>query len=79
MHAQGIITLHILFTTLNTTNLKIGSMQEERKAMGVKINILARDGANKNQSQCKDNQKIFYHKHKYGLSRDSGHLKLFSR
>ena len=25
--------------------------------MGVKINILARDGANKHQCQCKDNQK----------------------
>ena len=32
-------------------------MQEARKAKGVKMNILARDGANKNQCQCKDNQK----------------------
>ena len=32
-------------------------MQEARKPMGVKINILARDGANKSQCQCKDYQK----------------------
>ena len=31
-------------------------MQEARKAKGVKINILARDGANKRKCQCKDNQ-----------------------
>ena len=33
MHAQGIITLHILFTTLNTTKRKIGSLQEAKKAI----------------------------------------------
>ena len=32
-------------------------MQEARKAMGVKINVLERDGENKSQCQCKDNQK----------------------
>ena len=33
-HAQGIITLHILFTTLNTTNWKKkGSIQKARKAI----------------------------------------------
>ena len=58
MHAQGIITLHILFTTLNTTNLNLGSMQEARKPMGVKLIIfLAGDGANKSQCQFKVNQK----------------------
>ena len=32
-------------------------MQEARKAKGVKINILARDGTHERQCQCKDNQK----------------------
>ena len=37
MHAQGIITLHILFTTLNTTNWKLGSLQEAKKAINKAI------------------------------------------
>ena len=45
MHAQGIITLHILFTTLNTTNWKKGFIQKAR---------MAKDKANQRKSQCED-------------------------
>ena len=45
MHAQGIITLHILSKTLNTTDRKIGSIQKARKAI---------DKAIQRKRQCED-------------------------
>ena len=45
MHTQGIITLHVLLTTLNTTKRKIGSLQETKKAINRAI---------KRKSQCED-------------------------
>ena len=48
MHAQGIITLPILFATLNTTNRKLGSVQETNKAINKSI---------QRRSQYEDEQK----------------------
>ena len=37
MYAQGIITLHILLTTLNTTKRKFGSLQEAKMEISKSI------------------------------------------
>ena len=37
MHTQGIITLQLLFITLNTTDWKIGSIQKTRRAINKSI------------------------------------------